>query len=83
MHVQGMDVEMVIVVRDIEALSVVTVLSLLVAFSTNKLGYRVGLRCFSCQAVSNNKRDLYVSQTPAPQCSPVCRSFVLSVDDNT
>jgi len=83
MHVQGMDVEMVIVVRAIEALSVVPVLSLLVAFSTNKLGYRVGLRCVSCQAVSNNKRDLYVSQIPASQCSPVCRSFALSVDDNT
>ena len=83
MHVQGMDVEMVIVVRAIEALSVVPVLSLLVAFSTNKLGYRVGLRCFSCQAVSNNKWDLYVSQIPASQCSPVCRSFALSVDDNT
>jgi len=44
-----MDVEMVTVVRAIEALPVVTVLSPLAASSKNKPGYRVGLRCFSCQ----------------------------------
>jgi len=40
---------MVTVVRAIEALPVVTVLSPLAASSKNKPGFRVGLRCFSCQ----------------------------------
>jgi len=44
-----MDVEMVTVVRSIEALPVVIILAPLAASSKNKPGYRVGLRCFSCQ----------------------------------
>jgi len=48
-----MDVRMVTVVRAIEALPVVTVLSPLAAFSKNKPGYRVRLRYFSCQEYGN------------------------------
>ena len=44
-----MDVEMVTVVRAIEALPVVTILSPLAASSKNKPRFRVGFRCFSCQ----------------------------------
>jgi len=40
---------MVTVVRAMEALPVVTVLSTLAASSKNKPGFRVGLRCFLCQ----------------------------------
>jgi len=40
---------MVTVVRAIEVLPVVTVLSPLAASSKNKPGYRVGLKCFLCQ----------------------------------
>ena len=49
MDVQGMDVEMIMVVRASEALPIVIVFSLLAASSTNKPGCRVGLRRFPCQ----------------------------------
>ena len=44
-----MDVEMVTVVRAIEALTVVTMLSPLNASNRNNPGCRLGLRCFSCE----------------------------------
>ena len=60
-----MDMEMVTVVRAIETLPLVTVLSPLAASSKNKSksGFCVGLRCFLCKnmgVVGNNKQDLYV-----------------------
>jgi len=44
-----MHVKVMIVVRAIQMLPVVTLLSPLATSSTNKPGYRVGLRCFSLQ----------------------------------
>ena len=63
-EVQDMDVEMVTVVSAIEALPVVTVLSPLAVSSKNKPGFRVMLRCFSCQEYASCGWGFYQNAIP-------------------
>jgi hypothetical protein len=63
--------------RAIRALPFVTKLSPVGARNSHGHGYRVSLRCPSCEeygAVERNKSHQFKSRAGTPHCTPVCRS---------